>query len=181
MKGGEMKNRNILFVLAVMAVAVVVAFGCSRTKTIETDEGKITLTEKGDAFKIETDRGTLTMEGGQMKIETDKGDAQITYGKDNLPENLSNEIPIYKPSNVAMSQIMGGGKNVILSLSTKDSADQVKKFYETAMSSNGWKIDRRMSMGPATILSGSKGSSKLNVTMNREEDSTVISLAFEKK
>lgn len=175
-----MKNRNILLAFAVM-VAVVVAFGCSRTKTIETDEGKITLTEKGDTFKIETEGGTLTMKGGRMDIKTEKGEAQIAYGKGELPENISKDIPIYKPSDVAMSQVMSGGKNVILSLTTKDSPDRVKKFYETALSQNGWKINRRMSMGPATVLSSSKGSNKLNVTMNREEGGTIISLAFEGK
>jgi hypothetical protein len=177
-----MKKRHIASAVAVIAVfAVFAAFGCSRTKTIETDEGKITLTEKGDTFKIETDKGTLTMTGDQLKIKTEKGDADISYGKGNLPEGLSKDIPIYKPSDVAMSQVMGGGKNVILSLSTRDSTDQVKKFYETAMTQNGWKIDRRMSMGPATVLSGSKGSSRLNVTLNKDEGSTIISLAFEGK
>jgi hypothetical protein len=177
-----MKDRHIISAVVVIAmVAVIVAFGCSRTKTIETDEGKITLTEKGDTFKIETDKGTLTMKGDQLKIKTERGDADISYGKGNLPENLSREIPIYKPSDVAMSQVMDGGEKVILSLSTKDPSDRVKKFYETALSQNGWKINRRMSMGPATILSGSKGSNKLNVTMNQEEGGTVISLAFEGK
>lgn len=177
-----MKKGHIASAVAVIAaLAIVAAFGCSRTRTIETDEGKVTLTEKGDTFKIETEKGTLTMTGDQLKIKTEKGDADISYGKGNLPEGLSKDIPIYKPSDVAMSQVMGDGKNVILSLSTKDSSDRVKKFYETAMTQNGWKIDRRMNMGPATILSGSKGSNRLNVTMNQEKGGTVISLAFEGK
>jgi hypothetical protein len=177
-----MKKANLISAVAVIAIfAVVAAFGCSRTKTIDTEEGKITLTEKGDTFKIETDEGTLTMKGGEMKIKTEKGDAQIAYGKAKLPANISKDIPIYKPSDVAMSQVLDGGKNVILSLSTKDSTAKVKKFYEDAMTKNGWKINRRMNMGPATVLSGSKGPSKLNVTMNQEEGGTVISLAFEGK
>lgn len=159
-----MKNRHLVSTVAIIAVfAFVAAFGCSRKKTIETEEGKISFTEKGDTFKIETDRGTLTMKSGK------------------LPANLSRDIPIYEPSNVAMSQVLDGGKNVILSLSTKDSSAKVKKFYEEAMTKNGWKINRRMSMGPATVLSGSKGPSRLNVTMNQEEGGTVISLAFEGK
>ena len=177
-----MNNRHVLSAVVVIAVlAVIVAFGCSRTKTIETDEGKITMTEKGDTFKIETDKGTLTMTGDQLKIRTDKGDADISYGKGKLPEGISKEIPIYKPSDVAMSQVMGGGKNVILSLSTKDPSDRVKKFYETALSQNGWKINRKIYIGTSAVITGRKGKNNLNVTMKQEEGGTVISLAFEGK
>lgn len=177
-----MRDRHLISAVAVLAViSFVAAFGCSRkTTTIETEEGKITF-EEGKEFKIKTDEGTLTMRGGTLDVKTKEGKASLTVGHGELPENISGDIPIYKPSNVAMSQVMEGGKNVILSLSTSDDASKVKVFYEDQMGKKGWNINRRMSMGPATILSGSKGNKKLNVTLTREEDETIISLAFQEK
>ncbi len=159
-----MKNRYLFSAVVIVAILSITAiWGCrSKPLTIETDEGKITLKH---------DEG--------LKIKT--SDATISINQGTLPDNLSKDIPIYSPSDVAMSQVLKGGKNIILALSTKDDSSKVKKFYEDEMSKKGWNINRKMSMGPAFILAGNKGKSELNVTLNQENDKTIISLAYQEK
>ncbi len=178
-----MKRGHLFATLAVVAAAcTLAAFGCSRKKTIQTEEGTVTYEQKGDAVEVETPDGTMTITGAgdKMKIKTEEGEATISLGSGALPEGLSKDIPIYSPSEVAASQVLDEGSNVILSLSTKDDAAKVKKFYQDELGKNGWKINRTMNMGPASIISSSKGDSELNVTLHSDGSQTVISLAFQK-
>ena len=162
-----MKNRHTVSAVVVIAmVAFVAAFGCSRTRTIETDEGKITLTDKT----------------GTVKIETEGGEALLSIGEGTkLPKDLSKDIPIYKPAEVTMSQVLDGGKQTMLAFTTKDDLMKVTSFYESALPKEGWRIQRKMKMGPATVMMGSKGNRMLNVTVAKEDEGTVISLAFGRK
>ena len=177
MKGG----RLISAVAAIAALSMVAAWGCSKKRTIETDEGTVTFEEKGGEREITTDEGTLTMKGDKFEVKTDEGEAVVSYGTDELPKGLPDDVPIYEPSDVAMSQVLNDGKSVMLALSTKDDTSKVKEFYESRMKGDGWKIDRRVDMGPVQIFSGSKGNRKLNVTLNRDGDKTGISLTFQKE
>ena len=57
-----MKRGKLISAVAVFAAcAVIAAFGCSRTKTIKTDEGEVTLDKKGDVVSVKTDQGTMTI------------------------------------------------------------------------------------------------------------------------
>lgn len=155
-----MKNRY--FSLAVMAVIATafMAGACSRSRTIETDEGEVTFTEKG----------------GSIEIKTDEGKALLSLGTDKLPDELSKDVPIYKPSNVTVTQVMNEGKNTMLGLSTKDNAAKVIAFYEKQMADNGWAGGRKLKMGNTAIMSGKKGDRDLSVTINHDDNITAISL-----
>lgn len=147
-------------------VSVVALGGCSRERTIETDEGKITLTE----------------EGGTVKIETEGGDAVVSLGAGaKLPKNLSKDIPIYEPATVTISQVMNGGKQTMIGFMTKDDPKKVASFYEASLPKEGWSIQRKMDMGQIMMMVGSKGNRMLNVTVAKEDEGTVISLAFGEK
>ena len=161
-----MKNRYFIVVIAVVAAATFVMGACSRTKTIKLDEGEI----------------TLSKEGGVVSITTNDGKAVALYGAGaQLPKNLSKDVPVYKPADVTMSQVLGDGEKVLLWLSTKDDSKTVVKFYNKELAGKGWKIGNVLSMGPTTILQGKKGSQELHVTINTDGDETAISLAYSEK
>ena len=161
-----MKNRYFIVVIAVVAAATFVMGACSRTKTIKVDGGEI----------------TFEKEGGVVSIKTKEGKAVASFGPGaQLPNNLSKDIPVYKPANVTMSQVMGDGEKVILGLNTKDDSKKVVKFYNEELADKGWKIGNVLSMGPTTILQGKKGSQKLHVTINTDGEETIISLAYSGK
>jgi hypothetical protein len=159
-------NKRILTLGVLVVAAAVVVVGCSRTKTIKTDQGEITISDKGEMVK--------------MEIKTEEGkDIKVNLGEQTLPSNLPKDIPIYNPSKVTASQMMGN-KKVMLNLTTPDEAGSVTKFYEHRLKEDGWKLGRQMTMGPMAIMSGIKGNKKLNVTINRDDDEkeTMISLIF---
>ena len=151
-----MKKRIITLGILILAAAVIVV-GCSRTKTIKTDEGEITFTEKGDKLEIKTSEGSLTI------------------GKNEIPDGFPKDVPIYKPSTIAISQVMDD-KNFMLNLTTPDEMGTVTKFYENKLKKNGWTIGNRMNLGPASIMSSTKGNKELNITINRDEKITIIAL-----
>lgn len=177
-----MKKGRTALVLVVFVATAIMVFGCSRKEvSIETEGGKTKVGEKGETFKIETDNGVIEMKGGKLNIKTDEGEAVVAYGDQKLPEGVSKDIPIYKPANIQASQVMGDGKNVMLSLSTKDDAAKVKQYYEETLAKEGWTTLRKMDMGPASVLAVNKGDQQLSVTLNRDEGMTLITLAYEKK
>lgn len=175
-----MADKKRMWTFGVLAIAAaIIVVGCSRTKTTKVDEGEVTVTGKGEKIEVKTDEGSLTITDEAMKIKTEKGEeVMINIGEDVLPDNFPQDIPVYKPSQVGASQVMGGGKNIMLNLTTPDKVETVAKFYENKLKENGWKIGRRMNLGSATIMSSTKGTKELGVTINRDEETTNISLIF---
>lgn len=161
-----MKNRFFLVIMAIVLVAAFMTGACSRTKTIKTDGGEITLSEGGGVVKIE---------GKEGKVVASFGDSA------QLPGNLSKDVPVYKPANVTMSQVLGDGEKVMLGLQTKDDSATVAKFYSKELADKGWQIKNVMNMGPTRMLQAMKGSQKINVTINTDGSETNISLAYSGK
>lgn len=159
-------KRLVVVVLAVVVAAAFVTGACSRTKTIKTDGGEITLSEKG----------------GVVNIKGKEGEVVASFGeKTKLPSNLSKDIPIYKPANVIMSQVMDKGGKVMLGLNTKDNAGTVAAFYKRELTQKGWNVRATMDMGPMKMYQGTMGSQKINVTIHAEDGETNISLAYSGK
>lgn len=161
-----MKNRYLIVILTVAVMAVFMTGACSRSRTIKTDEGEITISEKG----------------GVVNIKTEEGDAVASFGEGaKLPANLSKDVPIYKPANVIMSQVLGDGDKVMLGLNTKDDSAKVAEFYKRELTQNGWNVRATMDMGSMKMYQGTKGSQKINVTINTDDGETNISLAYSGK
>lgn len=161
-----MKTRYFIVVIALVAAAAFVSGACSRTKTIKTDEGEVSLSEKG----------------GVIKIKTKDGEAVATFGEGTkVPSNLSKDVPVYKPADVTTSQVLEDGDKIMLTLNTKDGSAKVEKFYKKELADNGWKVMNTMNMGPVKILRGVKGAQKLSVSINSSGGETNISLAYSGK
>jgi len=158
-----MKIRTLVAIIAVVAMAAFVTGACSRTKTIKTDGGEVTISEKGGVVNIKGKEGEVVAEFGENT---------------KLPSNLSKDVPVYKPSNVIMSQVMDKGAKVMLGLNTKDDAGKVAAFYKRELTQKGWNVRATMDMGPMKMYQGTRGTQKINVTINGEDGETNISLAY---
>ena len=155
---------------------------CSNEKTIETPEGKITVTEKKDEVEVRSNDGSITIKGnentGQIKIKTEEGEnLEVTYNKDKITEGFPQDIPIYAPSKITMSQVLKD-KNAVATLSTKDDTNKVALFYKNALPEKGWSMEGEMDMGGMIILQGKKGENILNVSVVKGEAETNITLAI---
>lgn len=161
-----MKNRYFIALIAVVAMAAFMSGACSRTKTFKTGEGEITVSEKG----------------GVVNIKGKEGEVVAAFGEGaKLPANLSKDVPVYKPADVTMSQVLGDGDKVMLGLNTKDDAGKVAEFYKRELTQKGWNVRATMDMGAMKMYQGTKGSQKINVTINGEDGETNISLAYSGK
>jgi hypothetical protein len=176
---------TVRYIFLVIILTCFFTAGCSREKSYETGQGKVTVKEDGKKFEVKNEDEDVTVEGdetqGQVKIKTKDGESIISYNKNKLPDNFPKDIPVYSPASVQMTQIMGNGKNVMASLNTDDDPVKVMQFYKKAFSQAGWKVKGEMNVGNTSLLQGEKGGKELNVTVNRDQDKTVIALALSDK
>lgn len=178
-------RRHVLHISLVIIVACFTLSTCTREKSVETPQGTVTVKEKGGKVKVKNENEDVTVVGdenqGQVKIKTKDGESTISYNKNKLPDNFPKDIPIYSPAHVQMTQIMENGKNVMASLNTDDDPGKVIQFYKKAFSQTGWAVKGEMNMGNTSLLQGEKNKKELNVTVNRDQDKTVIALVLSEK
>lgn len=107
---------------AAAAIIVVALFaGCSRSRTVKTSEGDVTVTEKG---------------GGRMEVNTPEGKATYDTEKKTITE-AELGVPVYPGATVEMTNTyegktgeagMEGMEHVVLT--TPDDVDKVMAFYK---------------------------------------------------
>jgi hypothetical protein len=180
------RNRNtVLYIFLLIILTCFATAGCSNEKSYETGQGKVTVKEDGKKFEVKNEDEGVTVEGdetqGQVKIKTKDGESIISYNKNKLPDNFPKEIPVYSPASVQMTQNMENGKNVMASLTTDDDPGKVMQFYKKAFNQAGWEVKGEMNMGNTSLLQGEKGGKELNVTVNRDQEKTVIALVLSDK
>lgn len=178
--------KKFAYLLLLIPILVILATGaCSREKSYETKEGKVTVKEEGKKVEFKGKDEDITVTGdenqGQVKIKTKDGESTISYNKDKLPDNFPKDIPVYSPASVQMSQIMDNGKTVMASLNTTDDMAKVAEFYKKALPQAGWEIKADMNMGNTFLVQGEKGEQSLNVSATKEQDKTIITLALGEK
>jgi hypothetical protein len=156
------------------------ASGCSREKSAEIDKTKISINDRDKTIEVKNEYEEVKVEGddnqGKIKIKTKNGESNILYGNNKLADGFPKDIPIYQPSTVQMSQIMESGKTIMASLTADDDAEKVLQFYKKALPEAGWKVSGEMNMGGTALIQGEKGEKELNVSVNKEQGKTVISL-----
>ena len=115
-----------VFGIVVLAALLVVAAGCGKkTRTVQTPEGKATITEEGGRDG-----------SAKVDIETEEGKATIETGK-KIPTEKELGVPVYPGSEVEGSVSWsytgeeGAGKVSGATLITTDSVDQVLEFYKS--------------------------------------------------
>jgi len=177
-----MKNsaRISLLVFAVFCSAGLAA--CSNEKTVETPKGKVTVKETAKGVQIKSKDGSMSMEGddkaGHIKVKGDNGkNVEMTYAREKLIEGFPRDVPIYASAKIKMSQLMGG-QQAVATLSTKDSPEDVHKFYKVSLPKNGWSVEQEMTMGGMTMLQGKKSSNNLTVQISKQGDATDITIAM---
>ena len=76
-----------------------------------------------------------------------------------------------------MTQIIDDNKSVV-SLGTQDDVSKVAAFYKKELPANGWSIKNEMSMGNMSLLHVQKGNRALNVTVNKSDKESIISMVI---
>ncbi len=172
--------------MALVSAAVLVALaglGCGRTRTYKTSEGEVKVTQKGKEVTIETKEGkskikaegdsgsaTITAEDGKTKIEINQGGAEEDVG-----------IPLYpgagKKQTASLTQ-EGQGKFIQVTLTTPDSVDQVKAFYQKKLPKAETAVDMKTPDGRMVTMMVTEGGFQrmIQITRSNDDEETQILL-----
>jgi len=160
--------------------AIFILESCSSEKSSDTAKDKEVIKTEGETIKVTTDEGTLTVTGdaekGQVNIKTDDGETiEMSYGTKTIPDNFPKDVPVYSPSQIKMTQVVDENKSVI-SLTTSDEMAKVAAFYKKELAEQGWTIKNEMNMGVMSLIQAVKENRSLNLTVNKKDGETTISL-----
>ena len=76
----------------------------------------------------------------------------------------SDAVPEYKPSTITSSEHVGGaGKTVLMS---PDSAEKVTAFYENALQSGGWQVEKTTKSGNTVEYKAIKGTAAAEIEIS---------------
>lgn len=148
----------------------------------DAQKGKIVLTdENNQKMEIKTQG-----EGNNATVEIQSADGSLRIGAGDKGQ-LPSWLPPYPnaESSGAMGFNSNQGKSGSFSFKSKDSVATVAAFYEEALKSAGFQIEKSLSEipGQGSIMSISASDAKTrrtaNMTAARTEEGTTINLAFE--
>jgi hypothetical protein len=147
----------------VLAAAALLSSGCSRSHTVSTADGKVTVTEKG---KDGAASMTFTGKSGE-KVTMD-----VNSGK--LPADYPSDVPVYKDARITLSQTVSekNGRNLVME--TADAADKIAGYYKSGLEGNGWKIEGSVAMGELNMLTATKGARQFVVQITNSSDKRSI-------
>jgi len=176
-----MRRTARLFFLALALLCAAGLAACSDEKTVGTPEGKVTVKETSQGVKVSSRDSSVSMEGdeksGHVKIKDKDGkNIEMTYTKGKLVAGFPQDIPLYASAKITMSQLLDG-RNAVATLTTKDSPENVLKFYKTELPKSGWTVANEMTVGGISVFQATKAGNSLTVQMSKQGDETGITIA----
>jgi hypothetical protein len=151
------------FLLTLAAAVALTGAACSRSHSVSTTDGKVTVTEKG---KDGAASMTFTGKNGE-KVQMD-----VNSGK--VPDDYPADVPVYKDARITLSQTVSdkNGRNLVME--TGDAADKIIGFYKAGLESNGWKIEGTVAMGDMSMLTATKAARQFVVQITNSNDKRSI-------
>ena len=151
-------------ILSIILTAVVVlAFGCGKSETYHSPDGKVKVEQKGDTAKVEV----TTKDGKATMTASDKGVA--------IPDTFPKDVPI--PKGAVAKLNMTQGKTEILHLHVAGSMADVAKEYQEKLKGEGWAIESSMNMGEASMIQAKKGSRECTAMVTKDDTGSLIQLS----
>lgn len=147
---------------AILPAIVALAFGCGKSETYQSPDGKVTVEQKGDAAKYEitTKEGKATMTASDTEVA--------------IPDTFPKDVPIPKGAVAKLS--MSQGKSEVLHLRVSGTIADVAKEYQDKLKGEGWEIESTMNMGEASMLHAKKGSRQCTAMVMKDDAGTLIQL-----
>ena len=175
--------RTLTILLAGAVLVMTAVSGCGSKRTYKTPEGDVTVTEQGSTVKVESKDGTLEVEGDSQSatIKTDKGEASIEIDQGASEKDVG--IPFYPKAKVAHSAAMdqkdtGMFRQVLLT--TPDSVDDVKAFYQKKFPKAQTAVDAQAPTGRVVHMVLQEGAEQAMVQISREKDGTETTILLHK-
>ncbi|HUM05062.1 MAG TPA: hypothetical protein VLT90_06355 [Terriglobales bacterium] len=156
---------NTLRLFLITLVCITLTVGCSRSKTVSTPGGKVTVEEGGKSGESAV---TITGNNGE-KLTFNSAGAK-------LPDDYPKDVPVASGAKVVMSASVNNsnqnGSNLVLESS--DNMDNLVSFYKKGLTDNGWKINATVTQDKMTMLAASKDTRAISVHIQQEEGKSTI-------
>jgi hypothetical protein len=138
--------------------------------------------QKGDTIEVRGPDGTVLIKGNQesasINIKTDDGsELKMGYNSGTLAPDFPKDMPIPPNCTIEMNQVFQNGNSAIATLTTAEPSEKIIQFYETQIPIKGWEPGSRYDLDNITMLNGTRGSAKLNVSITAANDKTTINMA----
>ncbi len=148
---------RIAFVAAFLLLSIC---ACSRTRTVTTRDGSVTVTDTGK------EQATVKINGkdGQTSVEMNSGKAVTDYPSD---------VPLY-PGKTALDVKSAEKHARSLSIQSSDSPDKIANFYKSELAGKGWKTESSIVAGPMTMFTASKDTRELVIQIMLADGKTTI-------
>ncbi|MDN5819342.1 MAG: hypothetical protein L0H36_02060 [bacterium] len=166
----------VLIVVGAVIVLAIIGSIASAFLIKKGTESFINTVTDGKA-QVDSDKGEVTIkgeDGSQMTTRTT--DAEIPEG---YPES---DVPVYKNADIKTATDMNidDSSSYTMSLTTRDSAAQVMKFYKAELSGGGWKRTYSTNSSGTSMASYSNKSKNMTAiigsTNDKDGGDTTISL-----
>jgi hypothetical protein len=122
---------------------------------------------------------------GSLSLTDSKTGESVNIGDQKIPDNFPKDFPLYpgaKPSgSLSGNNQKEQSQGYWIVMSTPDTLDKVKAFYDSGLKQNGWSVDNTMTLNESVTYMVKKGDLSGGVTVNRgksdKETTITISLA----
>ncbi len=151
--------------LAVLSLALLLAAGCSRSKTYSTPGGSVTVNDNGKSGQSAV---TITGNNGE-KVTINSEGAK-------LPDDYPKDVPVASGAKIVMATSVDNktthGSNLVLE--STDSLDKILAFYKQGLADNGWKINATFSQAQVTIITAAKDNREMSLSVQQSEGKCTV-------
>ncbi|MBI4559560.1 MAG: hypothetical protein HY706_18390 [Candidatus Hydrogenedentes bacterium] len=173
--------KTMLHSLSAVMVAAVwtgVIFGCGQKASEVVGEKVAEKAIEAGAAK-EGVKAKVDISGDSVAIQTTEG--SVTIGeKAEIPEDFPKDIPLYPGQTLVMVSSAAENQTFTVQAKTGDATEKVADHYKKEAPANGWIEETSVTQSgeqPMQLLVYKKDSRTLNVTVTKDTEGTMISLA----
>lgn len=120
---------------------------------------------------------------GQIEIKGEDGESmKVSTGKKTeLPKDWPSSVPVFPNSSIdyvaSVDGYNGGGVSHTVTLSTKESIEDVVNFYKDELVKNGWKIAQTITTSDGSMISATKDeNNSVAVYIGANDDVTTVTI-----
>lgn len=121
-------------------------------------------------------RVDIDSDGDEVTVKTDQGTYTTT---DKLPSDFPSDVPVYAGAKILGSVASAGASEggYFVTMETSASLNDVIAWYRNEVKGKGWTVVTDANINGSLMLSATKDSRALSVTVTEEDGKTAIGLA----
>ncbi len=144
--------------------------------------GRLQVQKSADGIEVRGPDGTVLIKGNQesakILLTPDKDTAKTIEGSSGkLAPDFPADVPVLPEGTVAMSQVFQGGRNAIATVTIRQPAEDVIRFYENQIPLKGWEPGSRYNLDNIVMLNGKTGKANLTVSITTEAGLVTVNIA----